>query len=256
MLGNTRTAILAYRRTPQRTFDPGRVIVTRIGNSDRAVHPAGGRRGRRVDRVRVYDSTARWVPPRLVATARGRVLIREGPTPLARSGSRGCRPMMLASECRRGPRRSGRRRAEFFAHGSILRRTACRARTFPARERRRASSSLASCATTSNPSTAAPRDTASARAMSTASIVPDAFPSGSADAKTSRRWASSCVVSDRVFSRRSATFGADGAVVESPRGNGTSPASAPPRMDLGWRRSHETSPTTRAVSSAAAHTSS
>ena len=34
------------------------------------------------DRVRVYDSTKRWAPPRLVAVARGGSLVREGPTPV------------------------------------------------------------------------------------------------------------------------------------------------------------------------------
>ncbi|MGH7285446.1 MAG: hypothetical protein ACRELY_28320 [Polyangiaceae bacterium] len=33
------------------------------------------------DRVRVYDSTVRWAPPRLVAVARGGQLIRQGETP-------------------------------------------------------------------------------------------------------------------------------------------------------------------------------
>lgn len=33
------------------------------------------------ERVRVYDSTARWSPPRLVAVARGGRLVREGATP-------------------------------------------------------------------------------------------------------------------------------------------------------------------------------
>jgi predicted ABC-type ATPase len=33
------------------------------------------------ERVRVYDSTARWAPPRLVATARGGRLVRQGATP-------------------------------------------------------------------------------------------------------------------------------------------------------------------------------
>jgi predicted ABC-type ATPase len=33
------------------------------------------------DRVRVYDSTPRWAPPRLVGVARGGRLVRQGPTP-------------------------------------------------------------------------------------------------------------------------------------------------------------------------------
>jgi predicted ABC-type ATPase len=33
------------------------------------------------ERVRVYDSTARWIAPRLVAVARNGLLTREGPTP-------------------------------------------------------------------------------------------------------------------------------------------------------------------------------
>lgn len=33
------------------------------------------------DRVRVYDSTARWVPPRLVAVARGSLVVRHGAAP-------------------------------------------------------------------------------------------------------------------------------------------------------------------------------
>jgi len=33
------------------------------------------------DRVRVYDSTTRWAPPRLVAVARGGQLVRQGATP-------------------------------------------------------------------------------------------------------------------------------------------------------------------------------
>lgn len=34
-----------------------------------------------LDRVRVYDSTTRWAPPRLVAVARVGQLVRQGPTP-------------------------------------------------------------------------------------------------------------------------------------------------------------------------------
>jgi predicted ABC-type ATPase len=33
------------------------------------------------DRVRVYDSTTRWAPPRLIAVARGGRLVRHGATP-------------------------------------------------------------------------------------------------------------------------------------------------------------------------------
>ena len=33
------------------------------------------------ERVRVYDSTTRWAPPRLVAVARGGRLVRQGATP-------------------------------------------------------------------------------------------------------------------------------------------------------------------------------
>jgi hypothetical protein len=33
------------------------------------------------ERVRVYDSTARWAPPRLIATARRGQLVRHGAAP-------------------------------------------------------------------------------------------------------------------------------------------------------------------------------
>jgi predicted ABC-type ATPase len=51
----------------------------------RAIHHASVANLRRAvaafERVRVYDSTTRWAPPRLVAVARGGRLVRQGATP-------------------------------------------------------------------------------------------------------------------------------------------------------------------------------
>lgn len=51
----------------------------------RAIHQASVANLRRAvfafERVRVYDSTTRWAPPRLVAVARGGRLVRQGATP-------------------------------------------------------------------------------------------------------------------------------------------------------------------------------
>jgi len=51
----------------------------------RAIHQASVTNLRKAvaafERVRVYDSTVRWAPPRLVATARAGRLVRQGATP-------------------------------------------------------------------------------------------------------------------------------------------------------------------------------
>jgi predicted ABC-type ATPase len=51
----------------------------------RAIHHASVANLRKAvsafERVRVYDSTLRWAPPRLVATARDGRVVRQGPTP-------------------------------------------------------------------------------------------------------------------------------------------------------------------------------
>jgi predicted ABC-type ATPase len=51
----------------------------------RAIHHASVANLRKAvsafERVRVYDSTVRWAPPRLVATARDGHVVRQGPTP-------------------------------------------------------------------------------------------------------------------------------------------------------------------------------
>jgi hypothetical protein len=142
------------------------------------------------------------------------------------------------------------------AHGSPRRREASKRTTLPARAWRRASSSRASCDTTSNRPTLAAAANALARAASIgsdssvrgarkvgATEIP-ARPSSAAtsrwgvhaaslprlpvnsacrsdaatpfDAKTSGGFASSCLVSDAGFSRRSATPGADVASVSNP----------------------------------------
>jgi predicted ABC-type ATPase len=52
----------------------------------RAIHQASLANLRRAvsvfDRVRIYDSTARWAPPQLVASARDNRIVRHGPTPI------------------------------------------------------------------------------------------------------------------------------------------------------------------------------
>ncbi len=59
----------------------------------RAIHTASVSNLRRAiatfERVRVYDSTARWTPPRLVAITRGGRVARQGATPSWRGAGLG-----------------------------------------------------------------------------------------------------------------------------------------------------------------------